>query len=332
MGFKALRLVKPAGAPADAPPQRELTELEVDQLSPGNLVIQVAYSSLNYKDALASRGRNAIIRVHPRIGGIDLVGRVVSSADPRFASGDAVIVHGFGVGVDHDGGHAALARVDADWALKLPPGLEMFEAAAIGVAGYTAALSIHLMELNGLTPQAGPVLVTGATGGVASVAIDMLDALGYRVCAMTGKSHEHDYLRAIGAADVIERAASVVEGRPLERGRWAGAIDSVGGRDLAWAIRTMQQDGVIAAFGNAGGAELQTTVLPFILRGVRLLGVNANSPMPLRNVVWGLIAQRYRPRHLMQIAQRLPLSQAPEAMDRMLAGATRGRMVIDMAL
>ncbi|VTU46431.1 Putative quinone oxidoreductase YhfP (plasmid) [Variovorax sp. SRS16] len=323
--FKAFRLL--AG---DNAPIRQFAELSADDLSPGNVVIDVAFSSINYKDALASKGLNAIIRAWPRIGGIDLAGTVRESADPRFRAGDEVVVHGFGIGVDHDGGHSQVARVPGDWVMRIPDGLSLFDAAALGAAGYTAGLSLHLMELNGLAPGQGPVLVDGATGGVASVAIDMLARRGYQVTAMSGKIAETPYLESLGASEVIGRMAPEDKPKPLEKARWAGAVDSVGGATLAWLTRTMQPGGVIAAFGNAGGAELATTVLPFILRGIRLLGVNANSPMPLREEVWNKIANEYRPARLAEIAGVIGMHQLPEHLDRMLEGRLRGRTVIDM--
>ena len=324
--FKAFRL-HDAG---EAAPRREVVELDVDDLSAGDVLIEVVYSSINYKDALASKGLNGIIRSYPRIGGIDLAGTVARSADPRFQADDAVVVHGFGIGVEHDGGHAQFARVPGDWVLRIPEGLSLLDAATIGAAGYTAAYSLHLMELNGLAPEQGPVLVDGATGGVASIAIDMLTGRGYSVVAMTGKATETGYLKRLGATEVIDRITPAPNPRPLEKAQWAGAIDSVGGDTLAWLVRTMLPGGVIAAFGNAGGAELATTVLPFILRGVRLIGVNANSPMPVRELVWRKIAGGYRPRHLDMIAKLIALDELPTYLDRMLDGTTRGRTVIDM--
>lgn len=323
--FQALRLH--AGA---SEPIRRLETLNVADLSPGNVVIEVAYSSINYKDALASRGLNDIVRHYPRIGGIDLTGTVMQSDDPRFCAGDEVIVHGFGIGVVHDGGHAQVARVPGDWVMHLPSGLSLFDAAVLGAAGYTAGLSLHWMEHNGLSPDRGPVLVNGATGGVASIAIDMLSQRGYRVTAMTGKTEAREELMALGATNVMARASADASSKPLEKGLWAGAIDSVGGTGLAWLTRTMQPEGVIAAFGNAGGAELATTVLPFILRGIRLIGINANSPMPLRQEVWAKIAGVYRPAHIDQIAHRISLAQLPAHLDLMLEGKLSGRTVICM--
>jgi len=323
--FNAFRLH--AGHPE---PLRRIDVLTIDDLSPGNVVIRVAYSSLNYKDALASKGMNGIIRAWPRIGGIDLAGVVHQSEDARFQPGDEVVVHGFGIGVDHDGGHAQFARVSGDWVLPLPSGLSLLEAATLGAAGYTAGYALHVMELNGLSPEQGPVLVNGATGGVASVAINMLAQRGYQVTAMTGKASEAGYLKALGATEVIGRLPPQDTPKPLEKAQWAGAIDSVGGANLAWLTRTVQPGGVIAAFGNAGGAELNTTVLPFILRGIRLLGINANSPMSVRTGVWQKMAHEYRPVQLDLIRQTITLADMPDRLDQMLAGQHRGRIVVDM--
>lgn len=324
--FKAFRLFEGT----DKPEGRVVTMRE-DELSPGDVLIRTAYSSINYKDALAAHGINRIIRRFPRIGGIDLVGAVAKSTDERFKEGDRVIVHGFGIGVDHDGGHAQYARVPADWVLPLPPGVTERDAASCGVAGYTAALAIHLMELNGLAPERGKVLVNGATGGVGSVAIDMLAGRGYSVSAVTGKETEREYLMRLGASEILPRASLEMGKKPLEKPLWTGAVDSVGGEMLGWLTRTMQPDGVIASIGNAGGVDLQTTVLPFILRGVRLLGINANSAMPLRRIVWQRIAHDLRPRHLDAIAHVIRLEELPGAFARLLEGKARGRTIVDLS-
>jgi putative YhdH/YhfP family quinone oxidoreductase len=326
--FRAFRLFE--ASDKKAKPEGRLVEMDVDELPAGEVLVRTEYSSVNFKDALAAHGINRIIRQFPRIGGIDLVGKVAASSDARFKEGDAVIVHGFGIGVDHDGGHAQYARVPADWVLPLPAGFSAREAAIVGVAGYTAALSIHLMELNGLTPASGKVLVNGATGGVGSVAIDMLAARGYAVTALTGKAAERAYLERLGASEVLPRGELQQGDKPLEKALWAGAVDSVGGDLLAWLTRTMQPEGVIAAFGNAGGMELKTTVLPFILRGVRLLGVNANSPMPLRRVVWDRIAGDLRPRHAADIGHAIGLEGLPAAFERLLQGGARGRTIVEL--
>ena len=323
--FQAYRLFEEEGKVSG-----RVVEMGVDELSAGEVTVRVAYSSINYKDALAATGQGKIIRAYPRIGGIDLAGIVAASRDARYREGDEVVVHGFGVGVDSDGGHAQFARVSGDWILPLPAGLSLFDAATIGVAGYTAALSIHLMELNDLRPESGKVVVSGATGGVGSIAIDMLSQRGYQTTAITGKDAEHDYLKQLGATEVLPRNSLEMGTRPLEKALWAGAIDSVGGNFLAWLTRSMQPYGSIACFGNAGGAELHTTVIPFILRGVRLLGINANSPMPLRRIVWQRIATDLRPRHLAEIAHIITLGELPAACAKQLKAETRGRTVIKM--
>lgn len=324
---RAFRLHKDDAA---APVTGRFDEIGLDDLPPGELLVRVAYTSINYKDALAAAGLNQIVRAYPRIGGIDLTGRVAQSSDPRFAPGDPVVVHGFGIGVDQDGGHAEFARVRADWAMPLPQGLSLQEAATLGAAGYTAGLCVHWMEHNGMAPGGLPVVVTGATGGVASVAIDILAGRGYEVVAVSGKGDADGYLQALGASQVLAPSVSAPSGRPLDKGQWAGAVDSVGGDMLAWLLRSAAPDAVITSFGNAGGAELNTTVLPLILRGVRLIGINANSPMALRRTVWARLASDYRPRHLDRIAQMVPFEQLPEAMARMRERATRGRMVVAM--
>lgn len=325
--FQAFRLHQDAPG---GPVAGRFVEQAVDELPPGELLVRVAYTSINYKDALAAAGLNQIVRAYPRTGGIDFTGRVEHSSDPRFAPGDAVVVHGFGFGVDHDGGHAEYARVRADWAMPLPEGLSLLEAATLGAAGYTAALCVHWMEHNGLVPGGLPVVVTGASGGVASVAIDILAGRGHEVAAVSGKGDADGYLRALGASQVLDPSVAAPSGRQLDKGRWAGAVDSVGGDMLAWLLRSAAPEAVITSFGNAGGAELNTTVLPLILRGVRLIGINANSPMALRRTVWARLASDLRPRHLARIAQMVPFAELPEAMARMRERGTRGRMVVAM--
>ncbi len=325
--FQALRLFE---TEAGGIPDARFVTLSEDELSPGNVLIRVAYTSVNYKDALAAAGINRIIRNYPRIGGIDLTGTVARSEDSRFQEGDQVIVHGFGLGVDRDGGYAEYARIDGDMVLHLPEGLGLFDAAVLGVAGYTAALSVHWMEHNGLTPAGGPVIVTGATGGVASVAIDILSGRGYSVAAMTGKAEAHAYLRELGAAEILDPAIAVPSSRPMDSARWGGAVDSVGGEVLGWILRTLAPEGVAASFGNAGGAEFGASVLPFILRGARLIGINGNSPMALREVVWNKLAGEYRPRHLDRIAEVVTFDQLPGVMENMRNRLTRGRTVVRM--
>lgn len=326
--FRAFRLHRETDS---SPTVGRFVDLDSAELSMGDVLIRVAYTSINYKDALAEAGLNQIIRQFPRIGGIDLSGRVEQSDDPRFKPGDEVVVHGFGIGVDHDGGHAQRARVKGDWVMRLPKGLSLRDAAVIGAAGYTAALCLHWMEHNGLVPGGLPVAVTGATGGVASVAIDILAGRGYEVVAVSGKGDEDGYLASLGASRVLSPRVAAPSGRPLDKGVWAGAVDSVGGEMLAWLLRSAAPEAVITSFGNAGGAELNTTVLPLILRGVRLIGINANSPMALRQTVWGKLAAQYRPRHLDRIAHTVAFDELPAAMARMRDRASRGRTVIAMA-
>ena len=325
--FIAYRLHEEEGSES---PKGSFVALTEDDLSPGEVLIKVAYSSINYKDALAAAGINKIIRCYPRIGGIDLSGHVIRSSDQRLKVGDAVVVHGFGIGVECDGGHSQIARVAADSVMPLPAGIDVFQAAVIGAAGYTAALSLHWMEHNGLAPGQGPILVTGGTGGVASVAIDILSGRGYQVTAMTGKIGLEAYLRDLGANQVISSDEAKKNPKLIESARWAGAVDSVGGDTLAWILKTSMPDAVVSSFGNAAGSGFEASVLPFILRGVRLLGINANSPMELRKVVWGKLASQYRPRHLSSIAQLIEFDQLPEFMAKMRARATRGRTLIRM--
>ena len=326
--FKAFRIFsendKVAGRVVDMP---------LDQLAAGEVVFRTAYSSVNYKDALAATGAGGkIIRTYPRVGGIDATGTVMSSADPRFKAGDAVICTSYEFGVGHDGGYSQVCRVPADWVVPLPKGLTLYEAGALGVAGYTAGLAVELLELNGMAPAKGSVLINGATGGVATLAIDMLAGLGYRVVAVTGKDAEHEFLRKLGAAEVRSRHELERGARPLEKALWAAAFDSVGGEQLAWLIRTMQPDGLIASFGNAGGIEFKSSVLPFILRGVRLIGVNSGeTPMPLRRKIWGRLASDLKPRHFDDIAHGITLEDLPGYFDRMLKGGIKGRAVVKLS-
>ncbi len=254
---------------------------------------------------------------------------VLSSTDARFKPGDEVICTSYDFGVAHDGGFSQVCRVPADWVVPLPKGLSLFEAMALGTAGYTAGLAVEFLELNGLSPASGKVVVNGATGGVASLAIDMLAAKGYAVTVITGKDNEHAFLKSLGAQEVLARSAIDTGGRPLEKPLWAAAFDSVGGDQLSWLTRTMQQGGLIASFGNAGGIELKTNVLPFILRGVRLIGVDsAATPMPLRRKVWQRLASDLKPRHLTEITTTVTLEDLGAYFTRMLKGGIRGRAVV----
>jgi len=310
-----------------------LSMLDPAQLDAGEVTIRVRYSSINYKDALAATGAGRIIRRFPCVGGIDLAGEVVESTDPRFAPGDPVIATSFDIGVARHGGYAEYARIPADWVLHLPAGLSLFEAMALGTAGFTAALGIQRMEDNGLAPQRGPVVVTGATGGVGGLAIDMLARAGYQVVALTGKAEEADYLRGLGAAEVHLRSEIDFDQlRPLEAGQWAGAVDNLGGQVLHWLLATMKQAGTVASIGNAASHELHTTVFPFILRGVSLLGVDSGyMGFPTRQRVWDRLAGDLKPRHLAAMTRQIDFDALPGAFEDFVQGRVKGRTVVRIA-
>jgi NADPH2:quinone reductase len=282
MSFRACRVFS-----QEPPANTRVVTMALDELSAGDVVVRVAHSSLNYKDALAVTGRGRIMRRLPLNAGIDLAGTVESSADPAFAPGTPVIANGMGLGEQHDGGLAEYARVPAAWLIPLPAGLTLRSAMALGTAGYTAALSLHRMEVNGQQPSLGPIVVTGATGGVGSVAVRLLASRGYDVLAVSGRPEHHDWLRSLGATSVATVEQLQLSGKPLDKTRFGGAIDNVGGALLAGLLPHVAEWGNVVSVGLAGGAEIQTTVLPLILRGVSLLGASsANSPMPLRRQIW----------------------------------------------
>ena len=307
--------------------------LDESQLDAGEVTIRVAYSSINFKDALAATGAGKIIRRFPCVGGIDLSGTVIESSDGRFKPGDPVIATSFDIGVAHHGGYAEVARVPADWVVALPAGLSLYEAMALGTAGFTAALGIVRMEENGLRPENGPVIVTGATGGVGSLAIDMLANIGYHVVALTGKESEADYLRRLGAAEVMLRQTlDLSKIRPLDRGRWAGAVDNLGGEVLAWIASTMEQGGTIASIGLAASMSLNTTVAPFILRGVSLLGIDSGYIRePYRSGVWQRLATDLRPPHLAEMSRSIPFEALPAMFAEYIGGRAKGRVVVSIA-
>lgn len=308
-----------------------VVDATLDELSAGDVVIKAACSSVNYKDALAATGAGKIIRRFPLIAGIDVAGTVESSADPRLRAGDQVIVTGYELGVSHDGGYSQYVRVPGDWVVPVPPGLTAFEAMALGTAGLTAALSVAALERNGMRPGNGPVIVTGATGGVGSMAIQCLTALGYEVTAMTGKDAEHEYLRSIGAHDVLSRSVAKPSGRPIEKATWAGAVDPVGGETLAWLTRTMAYRGAIAASGLTGGIEVHTTVIPFILRGIKLLGIDSvMCPMDERTAAWRRLATDMKPAHLAASTREIGLADLPEAFATLSKGDAKGRFVVKL--
>lgn len=308
-----------------------IVDAKLSELTAGDVVIKAAYSSVNYKDALAATGGGKILRRFPLIGGIDVSGTVVSSSDARFKEGDEVLVTGYGMGVTHDGGYASYVRAPADWVVELPDGLTLLEAMSLGTAGFTAALGVVRLERNGLAPGQGKVVVTGATGGVGSVAVSVLSKLGYPVAAITGKDDAHDYLRALGAQEVLSRASLKMGTNPLESAMWAGAVDAVGGETLAWLTRTTNYWGSIASAGLTGGVELRTTVMPFILRGISLIGIDsAMCPMETRREVWRRLATDMKPTMLGAIAREIPLEGLPDAFSTLMKGGAKGRFVVHL--
>ncbi|MFQ5981935.1 MAG: acryloyl-CoA reductase, partial [Woeseiaceae bacterium] len=294
------------------------------------VVIRVSHSTINYKDALAATGTGKILRTYPLVGGIDLAGTVVSAEDDGFETGTLVLVNGCGLSETCDGGYSEYARVRSESVVPVPSSMTAAQAMQIGTAGYTAALGIHRMEQNGQLPENGPIVVTGATGGVGSIAVDMLDARGYEVVALTGKAEQADYLKSIGANAVLLRDEIDLGKRPLEKAQWAGAIDNLGGDVLTWLTRTVSYGGNIASIGLAASAALNTTVLPFILRAVCLLGINSvDTPRDLRLSVWDRIGADLRPRHLDVISGRtIDFDELPDAFQAHIDGTVTGRTVV----
>jgi acrylyl-CoA reductase (NADPH) len=323
--FKAFRIHSEGGRIA-----ARFEQLSLEDLSPGDVVIHVTHSGINYKDALAATGAGKILRRYPLVGGVDLAGVVESSADPRYRPGDAVLVTGCGLSETHDGGYAAYARVPGDWVIPMPAGLDAATAMALGTAGFTAALAIHRMEQNGQTPAGGPIAVSGATGGVGSFAIDMLSRRGYRVVAVSGKADAAPYLKELGASEVLLRSELDLGSRPLENARFGGAVDALGGDVLAWLTRTVDFWGNIASVGLAASPALTTTVMPFILRGVALLGINSSATRrEWRLAVWQRIATDLRPRHIARIVTRtIDFDELPAAFPAYLEGRVTGRTVV----
>lgn len=310
-----------------------LETIAIDDLTPGEVVVRVRYSTINYKDALAATGASKILRKYPLVGGIDLVGEVAASGDPAYRPGQQVVVTGCGLSETYDGGYAEFARVKSECVVPLPAGLDAFQAMALGTAGFTAALAVHRMEENGQAPRNGEILVTGSSGGVGSLAIDMLAGRGYPVVALTGKPQSSAYLQALGASRVLLRQDVQLGSKPLEEGQWAGAIDNVGGEVLTWLTRTTRPWGNIASVGMAASGELNTTVFPFILRGVSLLGINSVlTPRELRLKIWQRLASDLKPRHLDRIvAKTITLDQLPQAFAPYLSAAVTGRVVVKIA-
>jgi NADPH2:quinone reductase len=322
--FRAFRITNEGGQIRGG-----IVAASLEELTAGGVVIKTGYSSVNYKDALAATGTGRILRRFPLIGGIDAAGVVVSSADAAVAVGTPVLVTGYDLGVANDGGYAEYVRVPAEWVVPLPSGLTAFEAMTLGTAGFTAALAIVRLEQNGLRPGQGPVVVTGATGGVGSVAIACLARRGYEVTAITGKDTEAEYLRQLGAADIVSRRTLEIGTRPLEKATWAGAVDAVGGDLLAWLTRTTNYWGGIASTGLTGGIDVRTTVMPFILRGVSILGIDSvMCPMDIRREVWRRLATDMKPANLAAIGREIDLDGLPAAFTTFLNGAARGRFVV----
>ena len=332
MGFKAYLINQEDGKVVS-----RFVEMDDAQLDPGEVTIAVTHSSINYKDALAATGTGRIIRRFPCVGGVDLAGRVTASADPRFKAGDEVLATSYDIGVAHHGGYAEMARLPADWVVKLPAGLSLRDAMALGTAGFTAGLAVVRMEHDGLSPEKGPVVVSGATGGVGSIAIEILARRGYRVVALTGKEAESDYLKGLGASEVLLRQSlDLAKIKPLGKETWAGAVDNLGGDVLAWMASTMQVGGALASIGLAASFSLNTTVMPFILRGVSLLGIDSvNCPMLQRADVWAHLAADMRPRHLAlgpdQMIREIAFADLPAAFDDYIQGRVKGRVVVNIA-
>lgn len=312
----------------------EFVDYSIDQLDPGDVLVRVAYSSVNYKDALAATGKGKILRRPSCVGGIDFAGTVVSSTDPRYKPGDAVLTaSGEYVGVSSDGGYAPYTRVRGDWIAKVPQGLSLWEAMAYGTAGYTAGIAVVRMEHEGLTPASGPVLVDGATGGVGSIAIAALAKLGYHVVALTGKDSEADWLKKLGAREILLRQSLNLEKvRPLDKATWAGAVDNLGGPVLAWLAATMKENGVIASIGLAASTSLNTTVMPFILRGVRLIGINSgDSSNDIRDRVWKRLASDLKPPLLKEMARTIAFRDLPGVFDDFINARVSRRVVVDLS-
>ena len=311
----------------------EFVDMTLDELDPGDVVVRIAYSDVNYKDALAATGKGKILRRPSCVGGIDFSGTVVSSTSPEFAKGDAVLAIGFDLGVSHHGGYAQYARVPAGWLTRLPKGMSLWEAMAFGTAGYTAGIAVVRMEHEGLKPANGPVLVDGATGGVGSIAISALSRLGYHVVALTGKESESQWLKKLGAKEILLRSSLNLEKiKPLDKSTWAGAVDSLGGEVLSWLCSTMKDNGVIASVGLAASPNLNATVMPFILRGARLLGINSGeSSNDVRATVWRRLATDMKPPLLKELARTVRFSELPSVFDDFINVKVSRRVVVDTA-
>lgn len=329
--FTGFRIRREDGAEKAAQIAAGFEQLTLDDLSPGEVVVRVEYSSINYKDALAVTGRGAILRRFPLVGGIDLAGRVVESTVSQWRAGDAVLVCGSGLSETRDGGYTELARVPADAVVAVPEGLDTRSAMIVGTAGLAAALGIDRLERAGIGPALGPIAVTGATGGVGSLALDMLAASGYETVAITGKPEQAaDLLHALGASRIVDRRSLELDGKPLGPAELGGAVDNLGGEVLAWLLSRTRPAGAVASIGLAQSPKLETTVLPFILRGVSLLGINSVSPgAELRNRIWHRLGTDLRPPHLDRILTReIDFDALPSAFDAYFSGGVTGRTIV----
>ncbi|GAA5523146.1 YhdH/YhfP family quinone oxidoreductase [Aliifodinibius salicampi] len=312
--------------------KRSIREWNIDKLPKHEVLVQVHFSSLNYKDALSATGNKGVTKQYPHIPGIDAAGIVEESSDDRFEKGDKVIVTSYDLGQNTPGGFGQYIRVPGDWVVPLPVGLSLFESMALGTAGLTAAIGVHHLKHNNVEPDDGPVLVTGATGGVGTMAISILAKLGYQVTAATGKTERESFLKSLGASSVIHRdKVQDQSGQPLLSARWAGGIDTVGGLMLDTVLRQTKQGGTVACCGNVLGHELHTSVYPFILRGVNLAGIDSGySPMELRKKLWKRLASSWKPAHLKKISQSCSLEELNQKIDNILEGKQVGRTVVDL--
>ncbi|MBX9710519.1 MAG: oxidoreductase [Xanthobacteraceae bacterium] len=325
--FKAIRIDK-----ADKGTTAALTQFDEAELMDGDVTVAVEWSTVNYKDGLAVTGKAPVVRRFPMIAGVDFAGTVIQSAHPYWQAGDEVICTGWGLGEIHLGAFAERARVKGDWLVKLPDGMSGRDAMAIGTAGLTAVLSVMALEKHGLTPKDGPMIVTGAAGGVGSLAISLLSKLGFHVIASTGRTSEADYLRGLGAAEIIDRNELSGPAKPLAKERWAGGVDSVGSTTLANVLSMTKYRGAIAACGLAGGMDLPSSVAPFILRGVCLLGIDSvMCPLPLRKIAWDRIAKVLDKAKLSEITKEIGLSEVIEMGPKILVGQVRGRLVVKIS-
>jgi acrylyl-CoA reductase (NADPH) len=326
MTFKALLATRP-----EKQISVDLVELTDDDLMAGDVTIDVDYSTVNYKDALALSGKAGVIQTFPLIAGIDLAGTVRESSNASYAVGEKVLVNGWGLSQTHHGGYAQRARVGGEWLVKVPSAFSTRDAMAIGTAGYTAMLCVMALEHGGIDPSRGDILVTGANGGVGSIAIAILSGLGYRVIASTGRPDEADYLRELGAAEIIDRNTLSDAGAPIARERWAGAVDSVGSHTLANVIAQTQYRGAVSACGLAQGTDLTQTVLPFILRNVTLAGIDSvNTPKAVREEAWSRLASQLDPKKLVRTISTIGLAEVPGVAASMFAGEVQGRTVVDV--